>query len=31
VESATAQHLRLTVVGPASLTLARTEMVVGTP
>ncbi|HEY7375335.1 MAG TPA: tetratricopeptide repeat protein [Polyangia bacterium] len=31
VESATTQRLRLSLLGPASLTLARTEMVVGTP
>jgi tetratricopeptide (TPR) repeat protein len=31
VESAATQRLRLTLLGPASLTLARTEMVVGTP
>ena len=31
VESATMQHLRLSVLGTKPLTLARTEMVVGTP
>jgi len=31
VESATTQHLRLSMLGPARLTLARTEMVVGVP
>jgi tetratricopeptide (TPR) repeat protein len=31
VESATTQHLRLSVLGPARLTLARTEIVVGVP
>jgi len=31
VESATMQHLRMTVVGAKTLTLARTEMVVGRP
>jgi tetratricopeptide (TPR) repeat protein len=31
VESATTQHLRLSVLGPKPLTLARTEMVVGVP
>jgi hypothetical protein len=31
VESATMQHLRLSVIKPASQTMARTEIVVGTP